>query len=275
MGTALAKWLVLVGLAVLVFGCVAPKAPDVEAPAGQLVFSRVVRISDDPSPHGTAHHIFVADIDGYGAVDLTPDLAGNSMGPAYAPEGDRITFFSETADSCYALFVMAADGTDQRRLSEACYMFTSGPLIWSRDGKRVAFYYPGDFNYHVFPVEGGEMETLADLALAEWALPDYSPDGRHRVGFCPNDEIESPVIHNLCLFSNSGNVEAQLTQDPLVVEYPRFSWSPDGNYVAFTSGGYIYIIDREGTELWKIAEGFYPSWQLTGYDQQPAQNAVK
>jgi TolB protein len=70
----------------------------------------------------------------YARLTFDPD---NGMYPAWSPEGRRIAFMSWRAGPS-EIFVMEADGSGQRRLTQT----TTGSLIdprWSPDGRRLAF----------------------------------------------------------------------------------------------------------------------------------------
>jgi Tol biopolymer transport system component len=100
---------------------------------------------DDPD-----YNIFVMKADGTSVTRLT-DAPGSDGWPAWSPDGTRITFSTSRSDcrnsdapDCrssgdigplHELWVMNADGSDQRRLSTSFGQFSS----WSPDGSFIVF----------------------------------------------------------------------------------------------------------------------------------------
>ena len=67
------------------------------------------------------------------------------------------------------IYVMNADGTDQRRLATGCC------FDWSPEGRRIAFVNDGVDGVYVINVDG---TGLRRLSAPEAAWLDWSPDGR-------------------------------------------------------------------------------------------------
>src|SRR5262249_51437922 len=59
--------------------------------------------------------------------------------PALSPDGTKIAYCSLKETQYFQIFVMNADGTGSRRLTNWGSGDACGPA-WSRDGKRIAFY---------------------------------------------------------------------------------------------------------------------------------------
>ncbi len=88
------------------------------------------------------HNVYVAREDGTRLHRLT-----EGEYPVWSPDGKRIAFLDfrarrSSCESTYAIFAIAADGGNRRRLTpEALY---AGPPVWSPDGRLIA--YPADYD---------------------------------------------------------------------------------------------------------------------------------
>jgi Tol biopolymer transport system component len=95
--------------------------------------------------------IYVINVDGSGLAKLTQASAQN-FGPTWSPDSKQIAFASNReADNQWRIWVMNADGTNQRRLTDIHN--TSNPAFykdtmpaWSPDGTRIVFNGYRDFN---------------------------------------------------------------------------------------------------------------------------------
>ncbi len=73
--------------------------------------------------------------DGQGALNLTKNPADDTA-PAWSPDGKLIAFASNREGAAWKIFVMNADGSGVRRLTEGPMDFTP---TWSPDGNWIAF----------------------------------------------------------------------------------------------------------------------------------------
>jgi hypothetical protein len=168
---------------------------------------------------GTPHDVWVVNVDGTGAVNLTADLPGEQRSPTWSPRqadgGHRIAFAHVTRGAEYLrarLYTMRADGTDKRAITPDGERLDDEPA-WSPDGRSIAFVRTGG-------------DAMGDLWLV-------SPDGGD----------ERPLM---------------ATQDP-PFEQRSPAWSPDGAMIAFTSAHEIignragdwqvYTVRADGTSL--------------------------
>ena len=78
---------------------------------------------------------------------LTND-ARPETGPAWSPDGRQI-LFSVTAGGRAEIFVMNADGSDQRQLTQS-ETGSSRTAFWSPDGKQIVFSTNRDGNEEVY-----------------------------------------------------------------------------------------------------------------------------
>jgi TolB protein len=73
---------------------------------------------------------------------------GNELAPSFSPRGDRIAF-ETNRDGNYEIYVMNADGSNQRNLTNSPSSDEHG-AVWSPDGKRILFYSNRTGNWDVF-----------------------------------------------------------------------------------------------------------------------------
>src|ERR1044072_7414007 len=98
--------------------------------------------------------------------------------------------FVSTRHGVYSIYVMAADGGGERRLTDdeaagpeapAGLFFEGGP-DWGADGERAGFATrrSGNFDLYVTGADGKDTGQLTDFAGDE-THPSWSPDGRQVV----------------------------------------------------------------------------------------------
>ena len=188
---------------------------------------------------------------------VTVMVNGKAMGPTYlaaeellwSPDGAHLTYQASSPTGTFAV----VDGQEF-----GGYTWVK-EFQWSPDGNRYAFQAAGS-NGLVMMVDGKEQPTTRSLVDGSIR---FSPDSKHiAYGGHPGVSVFQPVVdgvakpHNLQSFSSRNN-------PPIL--FPVFSWSPDGNhlaYVGFTmdpipKGGVVV----DGTMYPGPSAGFqFPSW---------------
>ena len=108
----------------------------------------------------------MADVDGSGTRNLTKTCRRRESSPQWSPDGSKILFTRPTA-SRMQIFVMNADGTGVRRL-------TDGPdsnrtPVWSPDGNLIAFVSARDGNLELYVMDshGADETRLTRTPSAE------------------------------------------------------------------------------------------------------------
>src|SRR6185436_19354078 len=81
--------------------------------------------------------IYTVGVTGGQGQQLTSD-PGTEWEPAWSPDGKTIAFASNRDDGVYYVYLMNADGSDQRRLTDRTGVVELEPS-WSPDGKEIAF----------------------------------------------------------------------------------------------------------------------------------------
>jgi len=146
--------------------------------------------------------------------------------PAWSPDGRRIAFMSHEG-SQYDIFVMSADGTDVRRVTES--PSDDGWPAWSPDGRQIVFSSQRDDCHYS---EAEDCLTTGDIG--PW--------------------------HTLYVMNADGTDQHRLSRT-----FGQFAvWSPDGQYILFAPQ--LNVIRPDGTGLTRIpvegtsAEPEMPDW---------------
>ena len=185
------------------------------------LWGKIVFDSRRSGNHRSINEIYTMNSDGSNLTQLT--FTKNNTNPAWSPNGKQIVFQSKR-DGNWEIYVMDADGTNQRRLTHHPG-FDYDP-DWSPDGFQIAF----DSNrnakkdeekaeIYVMDADGGNVKQVTDVGLA--ARPRWSPDGQW------------------ILFQ--AHVKGIVNQ-----------------------GRQIYAIRPDGTDLWQVSNPRGRTWRIAG-----------
>ena len=143
--------------------------------------------------------------------------AADDAFPSWSPDGQEITFVSNR-DGNWEVYVMNADGTEQRRLTTSPAV--DGHPVWSPEGEKIAFVSQrdGDVAIWIMDADGGNKRKLI-----KGRYPSWSPDSRK---FVYRDEET-----NLTIFVILDYDETLITKrEGERVSKPQ--WSFDGRYLS-------------------------------------------
>ena len=170
--------------------------------------------------------------------------------PSPSPDGTRVVFQSNRTGR-WELFVMRADGTELRQLTDA-----PGDNVtpkWSPDGRRIVFASertPGDSDIFVMDADGRNVRALSP-APGDDSHPSWSPDGT-RVIF--NSARNTPDAaadwsrqwHDIySLRADDGGDLRRHTACRSVCTYPAYA--PDGRRIAYRK-----VVDAPGFQ-WDLS----------------------
>jgi len=199
-----------------------------------------------------------------------------AFGPAFSPDGKHIAYSDYPSGGPGAnplvgieVYVMNADGTDKRRLTETTVngiTNTHTVIRWSNrpayspDGKKIVFSSTQSGHSEIWSmnVDGTHKEELTFDARNNGTMgpdanfPSYSPDGTKIAFLCGWETLYG----NICLMNADGSDRRQLTHDGDdglkmdEVSNDEPAWSPDGKSIMFDSTRYDPNLRRYAELTW-------------------------
>ena len=163
--------------------------------------SRVTFVSD--SGMGTGFDVWVADVDGANAMELT-SFDGFFFDPSWNPAGTKIVFSVYTAaTSSLEVFTVNANGGTPKQITDTPAIDEYQP-VWSPDGRWIVVSANNDndavFNYDLYRYasDGSGRMRITDTPKRYEGSPDFSADGNRvssvsaggRAGRRDDDEAE-------------------------------------------------------------------------------------
>lgn len=218
------------------------------------------------------YEIAVINLDGTGQQRLTENEHIDHY-PVWSPDGSRIVFIANPRtpgnESGMELFIMAADGSDVRRVAST--------LIRESTATEGFYYWRTNWFYTSRGIEVGDSEEpwLGAVAMAP---PVWSSDGE-RLAFLVYAGQSWPFRQLLYTVRADGSEMTKIAETAHMVEPGQSgtwvyialgvpSWSPSGEYLAFvgvdeageTSG--VYTVRPDGTDLKQVLQPQGPDWNV-------------
>jgi Tol biopolymer transport system component len=148
------------------------------------------------------YEIYKIKVDGSGLTNLTNNPTADYH-PDWSPDSARIAFVSER-DSKVAIYIMNADGTEPKRLTENDFATFPG---WSSDSKRLTYLLASGGIYIMNADGSSQTLLLNDPKFTDQAA--WSPDGTKIVfGSLRDGNLEIYVMNA------DGTGVIRITQDP-------------------------------------------------------------
>jgi len=236
---------------------------------GRIAFSQgpIFPENGELSEHS---QVFTIEPSGTGLRQLTHvDDNRSAALPDWSPDGRRIAFESNQSGA-FGIWVMNADGSDQKRLSGRKGFGDFYPS-WSPDGTTLlyshcpeviglGFFSQCDIN--AMNADGSGKEAL--LSMGRWrnTRPQFSPDGRQIAFGSDRGGLQGAIW----VMRADGSSPRRLTKPVLRAFWP--DWSPSGDRILFSDNccvqrSNLYTIRPDGSGLTKLTAVKAPSVNAT------------
>jgi Tol biopolymer transport system component len=188
-----------------------------------------------------------------------PESIADGANPAWSPSGESIAFIREEAEG-WALFLMAPDGTGERRLWPPSSMPATATVgeaqpKWSSDGRQLAY----------MTYEGQLAAIAADGSRPRLLARDVR-DGFEWSPTSPLVAFTTDAGRAFIVNTENGRL-TRLAASLGKVESPP-SWSPDGTRLVLSIGGDLWVVtpaNRRHRRLLNAkvfgAWARYPQWE--------------
>jgi Tol biopolymer transport system component len=205
----------------------------------------------------SGQQIYVMNADGSGKTRVT-DPPGNSLSPAWAPDGQRLVFASGGD-----LWMLSLDDFSRSRLTNTPGAEASPD--WSPDGSRIAFALGG--RIWSIAADGSDPQPITPTSPPSATAPDWSPDGS-RLAYIETyfAGVACTSIHTVGADGSAPALVRAATCDPDIGYSNLFSdpgWSPDGSRIA--SGDQditLFTVRVDGSDFTSLPGfGFSTDWQ--------------
>lgn len=207
--------------------------------------------------------IYIMNADGSGIRQLTSNTAFDCC-PDWSPDGSRLVFNSNWPDGDQDIYAIGSDGSALTNLTNA-----SGDdrnPAWSPDGTKIAFdaRRDGQAEIYVMNADGSNQVRLTNLFSAERG-PAWHPSGTV-IAYDSNQveaQSEAQGDHDIFIMYSDGSNQVRLFDTPEEDRWP--AWSPDGQYISFTSStdlisestdaaSSIFVVDWVGKRLTRLID---------------------
>ncbi|MBI2151620.1 PD40 domain-containing protein [Candidatus Woesearchaeota archaeon] len=184
----------------------------------------------------------------------TDSIVETEYNPKWSPDKSKIAFvsFLYTNPASLDVFVMNADGSDRRNISNNSYSQDNYPT-WYPDGTKIAFYLSTDstdvpyglriINLNTDEITDPNIKYISDF---KWSL-----DGNKTIFIKAYSHPESSYTSEICTADGNFSSITRLTYSDVYTYNKDPSYSPDGRKILFSSNREgnkdIYVMNADGT----------------------------
>jgi Tol biopolymer transport system component len=178
--------------------------------------------------------------------NLTPLVTGDARGPAWAPDGEHLAYFTGRGDANGHTHIVSID----RNAGQVRKLTAGGAIdvnpVWSPDGRRIAWRRDGPYCLEIWTMDadGSHASKLPVPAGCTFA---WSPDGKRitvDVYLGPNQPV------GIWMVNSDGTGAHPFTPNCTAVPAPACTgpsatgavWSPDGTKIAYVVEGLQGIV---------------------------------
>jgi TolB protein len=169
--------------------------------------------------------IFLIDPDTGDAANLTRSPNSEERYPCWSPDGRQVAFTSNR-DGTYNLYVMDAEGSNVRQLTDEKDPTVAYMPSWSGDGKQIVFGLHGEQPWMAGISPDGKNFRI----LGKGHDPCISPDGK-KIAFTYSDGKGWCVF--VCNADGSNRRQITYGTNQMGAVYPN--WSPDGKKIVYAN----------------------------------------
>lgn len=216
---------------------------------------------------GVEEGIFTMASDGMAAEPIRTNSSYYSRWISWSSDGSKMIFPRGFHEGRSEFVIIGADGRVEGEVADVGRLVDAGSARWSPDGRRLVFT-TGDGNIHVMSTDNSMPRQVTDSGgPCHDGDPAWSPDGE-RIAF--NHTCIRPGLRSGIYTVDPDGPSQQRLITAFGPDRPTFGldWSPDGSKMAFGgSGGAIYTMNADGTQLMKATHGeldAYPAWSPDG-----------
>lgn len=232
--------------------------------AAQAATSKIAYINEGDGG-GYCGTVWVMNPDGSGQRRLANGGVpgcGQEWGHAWSPDGRQIAFVSGLHPP--TIYVMKADGSEQRALTPTTGWSPNSPAPWSPDSRMIAFVGRGGSGLGIYVTRAdgsGQRRLLARDIRGNSASVAWSPDGR-RIAFVDRRNRN----YDIYVVNADGSGQQRLTHN--AGRDSNAVWSPDGRWIAFESNWQVWIMRADGSGKRRLTRNggrnFAPAWSRDG-----------
>jgi len=216
----------------IITGPEADVAPVFSLDGTQFAFAR------KPLANSTVGVLFVADADGSGVVQVTPESMNEPSDWSFSPDGRSIVAFVK-GDQGRSIVVIPTDGSGKPKVYPVFATTGDGPAQYRPDGSEIMFIGgdPKSVNRAVYGLDpmSGRVRAIVppssgtmDIYGASW-----SPDGT-RIAYGVYDTTAKAISSRTHIVNIDGTGDVVVDRHPDTIADGGFTWSNDGTRLVVT-----------------------------------------